>query len=657
VLLYAQNSPQFVIGYYAILAANAVVVPVNPMNKSEELAHYIADSDARTAIAGQELYREVEPHLAKDRIEHCVLACYRDYVRLPTDLKVPEVVSAARIALSNNRVVAWADVMAAGVVPGPHEAGPDDLAVLPYTSGTTGLPKGCMLTHSNILATSTGACFWAETSSETVVLGVLPMFHLTGMQSNMNAPIQLGATSVLMTRWDRDTAAELIQRYRVTGVTGITTMIVDLLANPNLGKYDLSSVRRIGGGGASMPAGGRRERSRRSSGSRFSRATGLTETAAPVARKPVHRPKPQCGGIPYFDTDSRVIDPDTRRERGPNEVGEIITHGPQVFRGYWKQPQATEAAFLEHDGKRFFRTGDLGYYDEEGYFFITDRLKRMINASGFKVWPAEVEAMLYAHPDIQEACVIGTRDAHRGETVKAVVVLKEAARGRASPRTSSPGRRTGWPPTSIRASSNSSTRCPGPEPERSSGASCRRTKRRGTRSEAHSRSRCCCGQCRAGAGGGRQGLGARDSARRAGGRRLHDDPQQGLPRRPADRCLVERGREGRSSTCTSRKAKCEDAAGACVRLPRERVVRAQAGRRAPDVRPDRAAVQGRRQDPGEAKIRKRRASQRRVQVGRLGRHRSAARAQALRRLQQQVAEVPRDAGDECRAWDRQDPRP
>jgi len=432
VLLYAQNSPQFVIGYYAILCANGVVVPVNPMNKSEELAHYVSDSDARTAIAGQELLREVEPHLRQDRIEHCVLARYGDYVRAQTDLNVPEVVAAPRIAASNDRVAHWTDVMSAGCVPGPHTAGPDDIAVLPYTSGTTGLPKGCMLTHSNILATSTGACFWSETSSETVVLGVLPMFHLTGMQSNMNAPIQLGATSVLMTRWDRDTAAELVQRYRVTGVTGITTMIVDFLANPNLGKYDLSSIRRIGGGGAAMPEAVA-AKVQQTFGQPFLEGYGLTETAAPSHANPVHRPKPQCGGIPYFDTDSRVIDPETRRECGPKEVGEIITNGPQVFRGYWKQPQATEAAFLEHDGKRFFRTGDLGYYDEEGYFFITDRLKRMINASGFKVWPAEVEAMLYAHPDIQEACVIGTRDPHRGETVKAVVVLRAAARGTAKP--------------------------------------------------------------------------------------------------------------------------------------------------------------------------------------------------------------------------------
>jgi fatty-acyl-CoA synthase len=436
VLLYAQNSPQFIIGYYAILRADAVVVPVNPMNKSEELAHYVEDSDARVAIAAQELYRELEPHLGKGRIEHCVLAAYsdylRDYLHEATDLKVPDFVHLPPFNPGRPEVVLWKDSIIAGIVPRAHQAGPEDLAVLPYTSGTTGHPKGCMLTHSNILSTSTGACAWSPTSSEAVVLGVLPMFHLTGMQSNMNIPIQLGGTTVLMTRWDRDTAAQMIQRHRVTSVTGITTMIVDFLANPDLGRYDLSSIVRIGGGGAAMPEAVA-SKIEQTLGMPFIEGYGLTETSAPSHANPVHRPKRQCGGIPYFDTDSRVIEPESRRECGPNEVGEIITHGPQVFRGYWKQEKATAEAFIEHDGKSFFRTGDLGYYDEEGYFFITDRLKRMINCSGFKVWPAEVEAMLYAHPDIQEACVIAAKDPHRGETVKAVVVLKPAARGTTEP--------------------------------------------------------------------------------------------------------------------------------------------------------------------------------------------------------------------------------
>jgi fatty-acyl-CoA synthase len=335
---------------------------------------------------------------------------------------------------ARSEVALWKKCISEKENPGPHLAGPDDLAVLPYTSGTTGRPKGCMLTHGNLLATSTGGCAWIQTSSEVVVLGVLPMFHLTGMQSNMNVPIQLGGTTVLMTRWDRDTAAELIQRHRVTGVTGITTMIVDFLANPQLGKYDLSSLVRLGGGGAAMPEA-LAAKIEKTLGMPFIEGYGLTETSAPTHANPVHRPKRQCGGIPYFDTDARVIDVETRRECGPNQVGEIVVNGPQVFRGYWKEERATAEAFMEHDGKRFFRTGDLGYYDEEGYFFITDRLKRMINCSGFKVWPAEVEAMLYGHPDIQEACVIAAKDAHRGETVKAVVVLKPAARGKVEPDT------------------------------------------------------------------------------------------------------------------------------------------------------------------------------------------------------------------------------
>ncbi|MGQ0654404.1 MAG: long-chain fatty acid--CoA ligase [Betaproteobacteria bacterium] len=427
VILYAQNCPQFIIAYYAILRADAVVVPVNPMNKSAELAHYLEDSDARVAIAASELYREIEPYLGKG-LEHCLLATYSDYAG-NTDLKVPDVVLAPRRDPARKEVLPWMECISADEIPETHASGPDDLAVLPYTSGTTGRPKGCMLTHANLLATSTGGCAWVQTSSEAVVLGVLPMFHLTGMQANMNIPIQLGGTTVLMTRWDRDTAAELIQRHRVTGVTGITTMIVDFLANPNLARYDLSSVARLGGGGAAMPEA-LAEKIEKTLGLPFIEGYGLTETSAPTHANPAHRPKRQCGGIPYFDTDARVVDVETRRERGPNEVGEIIVRGPQVFRGYWKQEKATAEAFMEHDGEKFFRTGDLGYYDEEGYFFITDRLKRMINCSGYKVWPAEVEAMLYAHPDIQEACVIAAKDAHRGETVKAVVVLKPASRGK-----------------------------------------------------------------------------------------------------------------------------------------------------------------------------------------------------------------------------------
>ena len=432
VLLYMQNSPQFVIGYYAILRADAAVVPVNPMNRSEELRHYVDDSGAAVMLAGQELWPQVAPLLGSTGLTRCILAAYSDYIDPQTDLPLPDFVRAPRAPAQRAEVALWAEALAANAAPGEHLAGPDDLAVLPYTSGTTGKPKGCMHPHSTFMCTANGGVHWGTATSDSVVLGVLPMFHVTGMQGNMNTPIIVGATVVMMTRWDRDCAAELIQRRRVTGWTNITAMLIDFLANPRLDQYDLSSLTRIGGGGASMPEAVA-QKLQDKIGLPYVEGYGLTETAAPTHVNPVHRPKKQCAGIPFFDTDSRVIDPEKRIELGPNQVGEIISRGPQIFRGYWKQPQATKDTFIEFDGSPFFRTGDLGYYDEEGYFFITDRLKRMINAAGFKVWPAEVEAMLYAHPDVQEACVISTRDAYRGETVKAVVVLKAASRGKARP--------------------------------------------------------------------------------------------------------------------------------------------------------------------------------------------------------------------------------
>ena len=160
----------------------------------------------------------------------------------------------------------------------------------------------------------------------------------------------------------------------------------------------------------------------------------MTETMAATHTNPPDRPKQQCLGIPVFDVDSRIVDPDTLQELPQGETGEIVVHGPQVMKGYWNQPEATAEAFIEIDGKRFLRTGDLGFVDDEGYFFIIDRLKRMINATGFKVWPAEVEALLYQHPAIQEACVIAAKDARRGETVKAVVVLKPSHAGKVTER-------------------------------------------------------------------------------------------------------------------------------------------------------------------------------------------------------------------------------
>jgi fatty-acyl-CoA synthase len=249
------------------------------------------------------------------------------------------------------------------------------------------------------------------------------MFHITGMVSVMHASIYSGATLVLMPRWDRELAGRLISRYQVTHWTNIPTMVIDLMGSPNFEQYDLTSLINIGGGGAAMPQAVA-QRLFEQFGLRYVEGYGLTETAAPSHTNPPDAPKQQCLGIPVIGTDSRVIDPETLAEMPQGEQGEIIMNGPQIFSGYWKRADATKAAFIEMDGKSFFRSGDLGHIDEDGYFFITDRLKRMINASGFKVWPAEVEALMFRHPAIQEACIISTQDAYRGESVKAVVVLR-----------------------------------------------------------------------------------------------------------------------------------------------------------------------------------------------------------------------------------------
>ena len=428
VLLYMQNSPQFVIAYYAILRANAVVVPLNPMYLTQEFLRSARDSQSRVAIVSQELYPRVEPLVGGPDLERFVVAAYADYLRAPTDLPVPEFVRAPRRELSGPTVTAWSDALAMGLTPGPMTAGPDDLCVMPYTSGTTGEPKGCMHTHRSTMHTLVGSMQWFDTQPELTLLALVPFFHVTGMQGSMNGPIYIGTTIVLLPRWDREVAAECVQRYRISGWTGVPTLIQDFFANPNLERYDLSSIRRLSGGGAAMPAAVAERLE--SKGITYFEGYGLSETCAATHINPPSRAKLQCLGIPIYGVDSRVVDPVTLVELPPGEVGEIVTHGPQLFQGYWNKPEQTAEVLVEIDGKRFLRTGDLGKVDADGYFFMVDRLKRMINASGFKVWPSEVETLMYQHPGVLEACVIGVKDAHRGETVKALVVARPEWRGR-----------------------------------------------------------------------------------------------------------------------------------------------------------------------------------------------------------------------------------
>ena len=436
VALYLQNCPQFVIAFYAVMRADAVVVPVNPMNRADEFEHYITDPDTKVAICAADLAGFVAAANAAvptdKRLKRVLVTRYADALPdvIDADISLPPAIEEwlrAEPPLPDG-FVRWANALAAGRMPGPALAQPDDLALLPYTSGTTALPKGCMHTHRTLMANAVGGQ-WGWGSAESVGLAVVPMFHITGMLYGVLGSVYAGSTLVLMPRWDRELAGRLISRYRVTHWTCIPTMIIDLFASPNYRSFDLSSLVYLSGGGAAMPHAVA-ERLQQEFGLTFAEGYGLTETAAPSHANPPERAKLQCLGMPIFGVDSRIIDPETLKELPPGEVGEIVTNGPMVFKGYWKHPEATAAAFIEIDGKPFFRTGDLGRMDEEGYFFLTDRLKRMINASGYKVWPSEVELLLFKCPAVQEACVIPAKDAYRGETVKAVIVLRAEARGR-----------------------------------------------------------------------------------------------------------------------------------------------------------------------------------------------------------------------------------
>ncbi len=421
VLLYMQNSPQFVVSYYAALMCGGVVVPANPMLLTEELEHYVGDSGARLALVGQELLPRLLPLAGKDGLERMVVAAYSDYLPPEPEVPVPAEAAAPREDVREEGVVFWEDALREGTPPGEVGSGPDDVALLPYTSGTTGRPKGCVHTHRTVQATLVGAGLWVNLNPASVALATLPLFHVTGMQHSMNAPIYYGGTIVLMTRWDREAAARLIERRRCTHWTNISTMVVDFLSAKGVEAADLSSLVCVGGGGAPLPeAVG--ERLHRLTGLRYMEGYGLSETVSQTHMNPPDRPKLRCLGVPSFDVDARVVDPDTLAELGPGEQGEIVVSGPQVMRGYWRRPDADAEVFFERDGRRFLRTGDLGLYDREGYFFMVDRIKRMINAGGYKVWPAEVEAVLYRHPAVREVCVIRSPDPRRGETVKAVVV-------------------------------------------------------------------------------------------------------------------------------------------------------------------------------------------------------------------------------------------
>ena len=425
VLLISQNCPQYIVCFYAILSVGAVVVPVNPMSTTHEIRYFMQDSGARAACVAQELLDAVRPLLQPDEsgvLEAVLVHAYADQLPAASVAMLPVSMQGAVEAVDGAGLHAWARARSLADALKPVRVSCEDLAVLPYTSGTTGHPKGCCHSHQSVLASNLASQVWRHLHVDSVFLCVAPLFHMLGMQNGMNVPITLGATVVMLPRWDAVRAIEMVERHRVSVWAAPPAMVMDFFNQPEANSADLSSLTVLSGGGAAMPEAVAK-RLLDQFGLSYNEAYGLTETASFLHANPVTRGKRQCLGVPTQGVESLIIDPQSLQPLPVGEVGELVTRGPQLMQGYWRNDAANREAFVEIAGHRFFRTGDLAQMDEDGYFFMRDRLKRMINASGFKVWPAEVESIMYAHPAVREACVIASPDEKRGETVLALVVL------------------------------------------------------------------------------------------------------------------------------------------------------------------------------------------------------------------------------------------
>lgn len=420
VMLDMQNCPQFIAAYQAILRADAVVVPVNPMLVTRELDYIANDSGARVALIGDELVDRFAP-LIKTRLDAIVVARYADALADPSCDPLPEVMDRPPIALPAGSWHAFQDAITQEQRCPPSTADSHDLAALPYSSGSTGAPKACRHTHATLMFTAVAQAKWYDFGPKSVLTAFMPLFHVAGMQASMAAGLYAGASLVLMTRWDRDLVPSLLARHKVTFWSAAPTMIADVMAGPVFDGAAFDHLKVLTGGGAPMPAA-LAERLEARYGLRFCEGYGLTETISATHINPLDAPKRQCLGIPIFETLAMIIDPQTLEALVDDQVGELLISGPQVMESYWQAPQASTAAFIHIEGQRFLRTGDLAYRDAEGYYFIVDRLKRMISVSGYKVSPAECEAILYGHPAVAECCVISAPDPYRGEIVKAMIV-------------------------------------------------------------------------------------------------------------------------------------------------------------------------------------------------------------------------------------------
>ncbi|TCP32129.1 long-chain acyl-CoA synthetase [Scopulibacillus darangshiensis] len=423
------NSPQGVIAYYAALMAGAVVVQTNPLYVERELEHQLADSGAKIIICLDLVYPKVARVQGKTNLEKVIVTGIPDYLPFPKNLLYPLVQKKKKQPMPKimftDSVRAFDDVIRTGdLMYKPVEVdAKEDLALLQYTGGTTGPAKGVMLTHHNLIANTIQSSHWMYRTKygEEAILGVLPFFHVYGMTIVMNLSIMYVSKMIILPTFNAKETLKTIEKQKPTLFPGAPTMYIALINHPDIQKFDLSSIETCISGSAPLPVE-IQEKFERLTGGKLVEGYGLSE-ASPVTHCNLiwDRRIPGSIGLPYPNTQAKILSAETGEEAEVNEVGELMVKGPQVMRGYWRRPEVTNKVLK--DG--WLLTGDMGYMDEEGYFYIVDRKKDMIIASGFNIYPREVEEVLFEHPDVMEAAIIGVPDKYRGETVKAFVVLKK----------------------------------------------------------------------------------------------------------------------------------------------------------------------------------------------------------------------------------------
>jgi len=433
VALYLQNIPQFIIGQFGIWKSGGIIVPLNPMYREKELTYYFRDASVRVLVCMESLYGESTRKVVEETgVEHVVTTFELDFLEPKSPLPfILKGVEKARDLKTQDFITLLHRYR--GKHPSEVKLSREDVAYLTYTSGTTGPPKGAMNTHGNVVFNSEvyRHC-WKLTPSD-IMLGVAPLFHVTGMVGHIGTCIASGTPLVLFYRFDPKTTFQMIERWKATCTIGAITVFIALMNDPELGKYNLSSFRKVYSGGAPViPAVV--ERFEKLTGTYIHNVYGLTESTSPATlvplglRAPVD---PSTGaiaiGVPIPGHDAKIMDlSDPEKELPPGEVGELAIKGPGIIPGYWNKPEETAHAIRQ--GWLF--TGDVGTMDDKGWVYLLDRKKDMIIASGFKVWPREVEDVIYLHPSVREVAVVGIPDPYRGETVKAFVALKEEFEGK-----------------------------------------------------------------------------------------------------------------------------------------------------------------------------------------------------------------------------------